>query len=91
LFADVLNTYSKLPSNEVDRDYLSILVGQLTDIRAVELLPAIKQLFVKSYINMQHVSALPIIEQEIKKPIGVEVKLEIMDIVRRYGDVYEEE
>jgi hypothetical protein len=84
LLTEVVVEYSKLPSEQVDRNYISILISQLTDIRAVELLPVIKQLYNKGYVNNQKALSIHQIEQDIRKPVDAETVLEILSIDNRY-------
>lgn len=89
IFNNVIENILKLDIDSIDKNYNAILINQLSHMRLVELLPAIKQLHTKNYINLQSTKTYTIIEQEFKKPLDTTLKLDVLSIGNRYAQLTE--
>ena len=89
LFDQVLESYDKaeISDNLIDSEYLGKLMNDLVDCRMDELLPRIKSLYEKKYVNELFAGSFTNLENSISEEYDESLKEEVHSIYNLYSEI----
>lgn len=89
LYKEVLSyfNHADLKDNIIDSTLLGLIIGDIMDCDLMELLPPIKQLFDKKYVDTQVNGTYKDVEEYLKNPWGHDHKKNIVDIFDLYDSI----
>jgi hypothetical protein len=93
LYTEVLLYFLKLTDpniiNDIDRDYIALLIWSIVDCRYTKLLPLIKELFNKSYVNPGVVGTYKSVEESMYSAYKYYDRKENFNIFLLYKHVHD--
>jgi hypothetical protein len=79
--------HSKIEDNVIDSDGIALIVSNLMDIQASEMLPQIEELFSLGYISKGICGDLEAVKESFEKPPLYDFKENILSIADRYHEI----
>ena len=75
---------AKLKDNVIDTDTISLMVTEAKEVRLVELIPLVEELYNKGYVTEYIANSLQVIKDSFNSPIDETYKREFLNIYDRY-------
>ncbi|MEO8765235.1 MAG: DUF1186 domain-containing protein [Ginsengibacter sp.] len=89
IYTEILSYFNQasLEDNIIDSDFLGLIVGDIINCSVIELLPVIRELFVKKYVGTTINGSYDEVEEYLKNPTLRNYKNDIRNIFELYDDI----